>query len=40
LERKGSVGCHVREDSIEENEPYRIIIQNKDKGMTLSKESV
>ena len=27
-------------DSIEENEPYRIIIQNKDKGMTLSKESV
>lgn len=40
LERKGSVGCHVREDSIEENEPYRIIIQNKEKGMTLSKESV
>ena len=40
LERKQSVGCHVREDSVEEAIPYRIIIQNKDGHCALSKESV
>jgi aspartate oxidase len=40
LERKQSVGCHVREDSVEEAIPYRIIIQNKDSQCALSKESV
>lgn len=38
--RKGSVGCHVREDSQTEDLQYRIIIQNKDGGFALSKESV
>jgi len=40
LARKESIGCHCREDSIQETEVYRIIIQNKDGGFALSKESV
>lgn len=40
LERKESVGCHYREDSEPEALPYRIIIQNKDGQLMLSKESV
>ena len=40
LERKQSVGCHVREDSVEEAIPYRIIIQNQDGELIASKESV
>ena len=38
--RKNSVGCHVREDSIEEEETYRIVIENKGTGFALSRESV
>ena len=40
LERKASIGCHYREDSIPEDSPYRIIIQIKDGQMQLSTESV
>ena len=40
LERKASCGCHTREDSRQEQNPYRIIVQNTQGGFTLSKESV
>lgn len=40
LARKESVGCHYREDSIEEHEHYRIIIQYADGGLALSHETV
>ena len=40
LYRKGSVGCHVREDYANEETPYRIIIENKGEGFALSQESV
>ena len=40
LERKGSIGCHVREDSLEEAEPYRIIIQNAGGSMAVRRESI
>lgn len=38
--RKNSVGCHVREDSMEEEKTYRIVIENKGTGFALSRESV
>lgn len=40
LYRKGSVGCHVREDSSPEERPYRIVIHNTQGGFALSEESV
>ena len=40
FERKASCGCHTREDSRDEKEPYRIIIQNTQGKLALSKESV
>ena len=40
LHRKQSVGCHYRDDSVNEPIPYRIIIQNKDGQLCLSKDSV
>jgi aspartate oxidase len=40
LDRKESIGCHFREDSAEENQRYRIIIQNSDSGLALSHEAV
>ena len=40
LFRKGSVGCHVREDAVEEEKTYRTVIENKGKGFALTQESV
>ena len=40
LQRRESCGCHTREDSGEEQAPYRIIVQNTQGGFTLSKEAV
>ena len=40
LARRESCGCHTREDSAEAANPYRIIVQNNQGEMTLSKESV
>ena len=39
LSRKNSVGCHVREDAVEEK-TYRIVIENKGEGFALTRESV
>ena len=40
LERKESIGCHYRADSVAETEKYRIVIQNKDGGFSLSHETI
>lgn len=40
LFRKNSIGCHVREDSAEEEKTYRIVIEKKEEGFALSQESV
>ena len=40
LERKESIGCHYREDSVKESEQYRVIIENKDGCFSLSHNKV
>jgi len=39
LERKGSVGCHLREDSLEES-ASRVIVENKAGKMTVLREEI
>ena len=40
LERKGSVGCHIRDDAVKEMDSYRVIIQNAGGHMTVLRESI
>ena len=39
-EREGSNGCHVRTDSVEENEKYRVVLQNTTDGVVVTKEKI
>lgn len=39
-ERQGSNGCHVRTDSIEEKEKYRVVLQNTADGVVVTKEKI
>lgn len=38
--REGSMGCHVRTDSIEEKEKYRIVIRNTPDGAAVTKTQI
>ena len=40
LERRNSVGCHIRDDAVEEAGPYRVIIQNAGGRMAVLRERI
>lgn len=40
LERKGSVGCHIREDAVEEKEKYRLLLKLNGAEITVKREPV
>ena len=40
LERKGSVGCHIREDVVEEMEKYRLLLKLNGAEITVKREPV
>jgi succinate dehydrogenase/fumarate reductase flavoprotein subunit len=40
LERKTSVGCHFRADTVKEEHAYRVVIKNSGTSLALSRKSV
>jgi aspartate oxidase len=40
LERKGSIGCHCRQDAVEEETVYRVVIQKDGEEMNLCRTHI